>query len=173
MVLVPCTTIDSRPEASRSIASVRLSPDAITFAMRESKPAWIREPSATPESILRPGPEGSRYRTTGPGVGRNPERGSSARTRASIAHRAGACGECRNSGYRGRLGVFELMEMDPVLRDLVFRGSSSLKIRDQARLSGGMVSLHDDCVRKVIEGVTSLDEVVRAARTADVFEGAA
>jgi type IV pilus assembly protein PilB len=88
-------------------------------------------------------------------------------------YRAGSCGECRNSGYRGRLGVFELMEMDPVLRDLVFRGASSLKIRDQARLSGGMVSLHDDCVRKVLEGVTSLEEVVRAARTADVFEGAA
>ncbi len=88
-------------------------------------------------------------------------------------YRAAGCGECRNTGYRGRAGVFELMEMDPVLRDLVFHGASALKIRDQARLSGGMVSLHDDCVRKVLDGVTSLDEVVRTAQTADVFEGAA
>lgn len=78
-------------------------------------------------------------------------------------YRPVGCQSCRMSGYRGRVGVFELMQMDSVLRDMTYARASSQEIRAQARTSGGMKSLREDGLRKVLEGVTSLEEVLAAS----------
>ena len=57
-------------------------------------------------------------------------------------YRSVGCRECRFEGYRGRVGLFELLEMDSRIREATFQRKSSMKIRDQARLTGGLKSLH-------------------------------
>jgi len=63
--------------------------------------------------------------------------------------------------------MFELFEMDNTIRELTFKGASNLEIRAQARMTGGMVTLLEDGVRKVLEGITSLDEVLAATVAED------
>jgi type IV pilus assembly protein PilB len=76
-------------------------------------------------------------------------------------HRAVGCGQCDQKGYRGRLGIFELMEMDTTLREMTFRSEPVERIRQQARSSGQMTTLAEDGVRKVLQGQTSLEELLR------------
>jgi type IV pilus assembly protein PilB len=82
-------------------------------------------------------------------------------------YRAVGCEACGNLGYKGRKGMFELFEMDTALREMTFRGASSMEVRDQARISGGLVTLLEDGVRKVLAGETTLDEVLAATVAAD------
>jgi type IV pilus assembly protein PilB len=77
------------------------------------------------------------------------------------------CDACKNSGYKGRKGIFELMEMTSVMRDMVFRKEPVQKIKEQARLSG-MVTLLEDGVRKVFDGLTSLEEIATITHREDV-----
>ena len=72
--------------------------------------------------------------------------------------------ECRFEGYKGRVGLFELFQMDPMTRDATYRGKSTMAIRDQARLTGGLKSLREDGIRKVLEGITTLEEVFRVSK---------
>ena len=78
-------------------------------------------------------------------------------------YQAGACRECRNLGYRGRLGIYELMVTTNEIRQLAHDRVSSWKIM-QCAMSQGMISLRQDGWRKVLEGVTSVDEVARTAK---------
>jgi len=78
-------------------------------------------------------------------------------------YRPKGCDECNGSGYRGRVGVYELFAMDSMLRDMCFRGASTLKLREQAKISGGLVSLMEDGIRKFLAGDTTLDEVLTVA----------
>ena len=78
-------------------------------------------------------------------------------------YRPVGCRECRFEGYKGRLGIFEMFVMDPQIREATYRRSSTMQIRDQARLTGGLRSLREDGLRKVLEGITSLDEILRVA----------
>ncbi len=75
-------------------------------------------------------------------------------------YRPGGCEKCNFSGYSGRIGVFELMRMDSTLRRMTFEGASHLEIRRQALMSG-MSSLRSDGARKVVKGVTSIEDVLR------------
>jgi type IV pilus assembly protein PilB len=77
-------------------------------------------------------------------------------------YKAGGCGECRGTGYKGRVGIFELFEMESRIRELCFKGAGQLKLREQARLSGGLVSLQEDGLRKILAGITTIDEVLAA-----------
>lgn len=70
------------------------------------------------------------------------------------------CDECVDTGHKGRLGIFELMELDTALRDMAFQRVGSNKLREQARISG-MRSLQEDAVRKVLSGHTTIEEVLR------------
>ena len=72
------------------------------------------------------------------------------------------CRSCTNTGYKGRIGIFELMEMTNQLREMAFRREPSRIIRAQARRSG-MVTLEEDGVRKILTGVTTVDEVIEVA----------
>jgi len=74
--------------------------------------------------------------------------------------RGRGCTRCHNTGYRGRTGIFELMNITEDLRDLVVKHSPTNIIRRQA-VSEGMMSLAEDGVRKVLEGTTTVSEVLR------------
>jgi general secretion pathway protein E/type IV pilus assembly protein PilB len=70
------------------------------------------------------------------------------------------CRACRQSGYRGRLGIFELMVTGDTIRELCVQRVNASVIRNQA-LKEGMITLRQDGWRKVLRGVTTLEEVAR------------
>ncbi|MGA1401288.1 MAG: GspE/PulE family protein, partial [Phycisphaerales bacterium] len=71
------------------------------------------------------------------------------------------CRECRQTGFRGRLGVYELLTMTEPLRDLVMRRASSAAIAAAATAEGALASLRADAFAKVRLGATSLTEALR------------
>ncbi len=73
------------------------------------------------------------------------------------------CPQCNNSGFRGRIGVYELMMMTSGIRELVFRNASDQEIRTLA-LSEGMNTVYGDGINKVCRGITSISEVFRVAK---------
>jgi type IV pilus assembly protein PilB len=73
------------------------------------------------------------------------------------------CSTCGGGGYRGRIGVYELMVMKAKIRELAFQGASSQQIR-KAAVKDGMTSLYDDAIQKVLRGVTTLEEVFRVSK---------
>jgi type IV pilus assembly protein PilB len=73
------------------------------------------------------------------------------------------CNQCGNSGYRGRLGIFEFMTMSSKLREMTFQGAPTQDIRREA-ISAGMTTLYDDGIRKVLEGTTTIEEIFRVAK---------
>jgi len=75
-------------------------------------------------------------------------------------YRAAGCSHCRNIGYHGRLGIFELMDVDEAMQSLIARTSESNVLREAAR-KNGMKTLRQDGVEKALAGVTTLDEVLR------------
>ena len=79
-------------------------------------------------------------------------------------HRGAGCGQCSDTGYRGRLGIFELVEMNPTLRQMAHEQAPLANLREEARRSGGMVTLREDALRKVEAGITTLDEVLRVTQ---------
>jgi type II secretory ATPase GspE/PulE/Tfp pilus assembly ATPase PilB-like protein len=71
------------------------------------------------------------------------------------------CEACRQTGYRGRLGVTEILDVDDMVRDMLLRGESSDAIKEYARKEQGMLTLWDDIGQKFILGETTLEEVYR------------
>jgi type IV pilus assembly protein PilB len=94
-----------------------------------------------------------------------------AEAEGATIYRAAGCPKCNGQGYSGRVGIYEMMQMDESLREMVFSAEEShLAIRRQAELSG-MSSLRADGARKVLAGITSVDEVLRVVSqdaTADI-----
>jgi type IV pilus assembly protein PilB len=70
------------------------------------------------------------------------------------------CDACNNTGYKGRVGLFELMTMNNNLRDMIMRDASTEELRDAAR-SYGMFTLRDGGMNAAADGLTTLEEVVR------------
>jgi len=75
-------------------------------------------------------------------------------------YRGRGCDVCNNTGYKGRVGLFELMVMNDELRDMIIRNAATDELREAARRNG-MVSLRDAGMNLAYEGGTTLDEVVR------------
>jgi general secretion pathway protein E/type IV pilus assembly protein PilB len=73
------------------------------------------------------------------------------------------CRACRNLGYSGRFGIYELLATTENVRQLAHDRRSSFEIK-QAAINSGMLTLRDDAFRKAMEGTTSLDEVLRATK---------
>ncbi|MFN2542867.1 MAG: GspE/PulE family protein [Chthoniobacterales bacterium] len=69
------------------------------------------------------------------------------------------CEACRRTGYRGRIGIFEIFVIDDEVRHMINRRSSTMLLRQRAR-ELGMRTLREDGVRKILAGVTSADEVI-------------
>ncbi len=72
------------------------------------------------------------------------------------------CEECNGTGYKGRLAIFEIMEMTPAIAKLTMERSNTGVIRDQAR-KDGMILLIEDGLRKIKQGLTTIDEVLAVA----------
>jgi type IV pilus assembly protein PilB len=70
------------------------------------------------------------------------------------------CDRCNMTGYKGRVGLYEVMEVSEQLRELILVGASGLELRRKA-VDEGMISLRASGLRKVKEGVTTIEEVVR------------
>jgi type IV pilus assembly protein PilB len=77
------------------------------------------------------------------------------------------CSHCNKSGYRGRIGIYELMQMTSKVRELAFAGATTVEIR-KAAVKGGMTTLYDDGIYKVLQGITTLDEVFRVSKREQV-----
>jgi type II secretory ATPase GspE/PulE/Tfp pilus assembly ATPase PilB-like protein len=73
------------------------------------------------------------------------------------------CRECRNTGYRGRLGIYELLVTTDEIREFVHARASSWKVREAA-LNQGMITLRQDGWRKMILGDTSSEEVLMVTK---------
>jgi type IV pilus assembly protein PilB len=69
------------------------------------------------------------------------------------------CGHCNHTGYRGRLGIFEMMKMTAAMREMTFKREPTQSIRRQARLLG-MRTLLEDGIGKACRGLTTLEEVL-------------
>jgi type IV pilus assembly protein PilB len=76
------------------------------------------------------------------------------------------CGHCQGSGYRGRLGLYELMLMSSKVRELTFNEAPTEHIRRDA-ISEGMKTLYWDGIDKVMRGTTTLEEVLRVAKRSE------
>lgn len=69
------------------------------------------------------------------------------------------CEQCRHTGYKGRMGIFEIFAIDDEVRHMINKRTSTLQLRQRAR-ELGMRTLREDGVRKVLAGLTSADEVI-------------
>jgi len=79
-------------------------------------------------------------------------------------HRGRGCERCRHTGYRGRIGVFELMLITDHLRELILRKAPTHELR-QAGLESGMMTLRQDAMQKILEGITTMEEALRVVYT--------
>ncbi len=82
-------------------------------------------------------------------------------------YRGSGCEECRNTGYRGRVGIFELLPISAELRDVVTQKRSNAELKTIAQRT--MVTMHQDALRKAAAGVTSLEEILRVS-SGDLLE---
>ncbi|MCW5549764.1 MAG: type II/IV secretion system protein, partial [Opitutaceae bacterium] len=72
--------------------------------------------------------------------------------------RGRGCAACRGTGYRGRMGIFEIMEVSDPLREMIHAGAGGAALRAQAR-ADGMRTLREDGLRKISAGLTTIEEV--------------
>ena len=78
--------------------------------------------------------------------------------------RGKGCNSCQNTGFRGRIGIYELMMVDSKVRQMIFDNQSTTEIRKYAITDGGMSTLFRDGVEKVLSGITTFEEVYRVAK---------
>ena len=81
-------------------------------------------------------------------------------------YRAQGCASCRNTGYKGRAGLFELLLVNDAMRKGIVEGCDGSALQDLA-VGEGMVTLHEDGLRKVSQGLTTYEEVLRATESED------
>lgn len=74
--------------------------------------------------------------------------------------RGKGCDKCGQTGYRGRMGVLETLLVDDTVRDLVVKRASSFEIKSHAT-AHGMTTLREDALKKMCQGLTTIDEVIR------------
>ncbi len=77
----------------------------------------------------------------------------------TIMHGRG-CDVCGKRGYKGRVGLYEVLEMSETLKDMILTGASAIELREQA-VKEGMITLRRSGCRKILDGVTTIEEVVR------------
>ena len=70
------------------------------------------------------------------------------------------CTTCNNTGYKGRVGLYEVMEISDELRELIIIGASAMELRRKA-IEMGMVTLRESGLCKIRQGITTIEEVVK------------
>ncbi|MGH9761811.1 MAG: GspE/PulE family protein, partial [Blastocatellia bacterium] len=76
------------------------------------------------------------------------------------AFKGSGCGTCNGTGYKGRIGLYEVMEITDELRELILVGASGLELRRKA-IEEGMLTLRQSGLEKIRQGQTTIEEVVR------------
>ena len=84
-------------------------------------------------------------------------------TKNHTIYRAKGCEECFNTGYRGRLGIFEIMIMKGDLKSLILKTYDANMIKEAA-LKQGMITLREDGIQKVLNGVSTIEEILRVSQ---------
>ena len=84
-----------------------------------------------------------------------------------VFYRPAGCQACAETGYTGRIGIYELLVIDEAIRREILNNSDGKKITRTAK-SRNMVTLREDGVRQVLTGRTSIEEVLAATHDADV-----
>jgi type IV pilus assembly protein PilB len=85
---------------------------------------------------------------------------TAAEAKALKTYKGDGCSTCNNTGYKGRIGLYEVMEVNDDIRELILIGASSLELRKKA-IEDGMITLRESGLHKVRAGLTTLEEVVR------------
>jgi len=70
------------------------------------------------------------------------------------------CASCNDTGYKGRIGLYEVMEVTDEIRELILIGASSLELRKKS-IEDGMITLRESGLHKIRSGVTTIEEVLR------------
>jgi type IV pilus assembly protein PilB len=70
------------------------------------------------------------------------------------------CATCNNTGFKGRVGLYEVMEITDELRELIIIGASAMELRKKA-IELGMITLRESGLYKIREGITTVEEVVK------------
>jgi type IV pilus assembly protein PilB len=79
--------------------------------------------------------------------------------------RGKGCNQCKNTGYKGRTGVFEVLVIDEMIQDMIIGQKSSPEITRAAVAAGRLKTLQKDAAQKVIKGITTLEEAASAVMT--------
>ncbi|MBI4599895.1 type II/IV secretion system protein [Candidatus Uhrbacteria bacterium] len=79
-------------------------------------------------------------------------------------YRGQGCQQCSQTGYRGRVGIYEVLEVSEPIRELILKRADSEELM-QTAIKGGMTTMLDDGLEKVFTGVTTMQEVIRVTRT--------
>ena len=74
--------------------------------------------------------------------------------------RAKGCARCQHVGYQGRIGIFEVLMLDDMIRELIARKSTTSEINQAARAAGRLRTLKEDALDKLRQGVTTLEEAI-------------
>jgi type IV pilus assembly protein PilB len=89
------------------------------------------------------------------------EVGFSAEEAAKVkTYKGKGCSTCNNTGYKGRIGLYEVMEITDEIRELILIGASAIELKKKA-MDDGMISLRESGLQKIRSGVTTIEEVVR------------
>jgi len=83
--------------------------------------------------------------------------------RDAVIYRAKGCENCFHTGYKGRMGIFEMMILDSKLKSLVLKTFDSNRIKSEA-LNQNMVTLRQDGIHKVLSGISTIEEVIRVTQ---------
>lgn len=78
-------------------------------------------------------------------------------------YKGAGCKSCKNTGYKGRMGIFEMLMLSDKIRDLILAKTSSTQIKKVAQ-EAGMRTLREDGIEKVLAGLTTIDEVIRVTQ---------
>ena len=119
----------SPPPSARSWPSVSFGDSAATARSRISPTTEMRALDSMPRSWARP------------------------------HHGAGRLRKCRQTGYNGRMGIFEIFKIDDEVRHMINNNASTMELRNRAR-ELGMRTLREDGIRKVLAGMTTAEEVI-------------
>ena len=77
-----------------------------------------------------------------------------------VPMRGAGCDKCNKTGYKGRVGLYEVLDVTDEIRELVLVGASALELRKKA-IDEGMITLRRSGLRKVQAGMTTIEEVAR------------
>jgi general secretion pathway protein E len=81
----------------------------------------------------------------------------------AVFYRAGSCDKCFQSGYRGRVGIYEILVLNEKLQSMIMKTYDSHQLKREA-IASGMTTLYQDGIRKALQGITTIEEVLRVTQ---------